>query len=705
VTKSDKDKKGSARELARELYVNKATESAHFRDANEQLNNHLASNPDDLAKQYPGTKDRAQLQAILGAGADKLDDRALYQKFLESVVGLDKGEIDEVESPTFKLLDAHYLEGCYLLREVSRRMPLAQLTKLQQAEFCFDWVMRQVLLQEGREELLPPQFVLRRGQGSAAERAFVFVSLLRQLDLDGCVIALPVKNGPARPWLVGVLIPNQDKQDVYLFDPRLGLPVPKGQGIATLADLKDPKLLQGFKVDGNAGPYDVLPEEIAKAQILLVCPLSGLSARMRYVEEDLLLGFDRINLAVPAADLFEKVQKLNAAPVRIWNSPAPKAGAYTQTPTSALRLFLPPEEGGIDQQKPLRYLKFAHELTPWPALALGYAEEKLSYADLPGREAQDKLQDLANRLWVNYILEPQQQLLRGRLDDCTKRLVRIQKALDEVKSENLNEALMEERIAKWRKDVQDAYVGQDAGKINQIWHEDQWLVQLANSPDEELANTKQMPRRLLSYIVLRALSEPLQRQSDFLLALRWQEKAERLKVQYDVAVANNANDADRARAKQEMKDAWNSARACWNRYGHENPLTAETVAGRLQVVKDQLKAGRHALAAGLLDYYVWLVRQAASARLLHARAMEQSQSREPAAAMLKNLATELAALEKMLDVDNLRGLLIEKTPREMRDGIRGIIAPTFADLGPHGSLFWLRYTAELRGAQLRRNHQ
>src|SRR5439155_12512704 len=147
-----------------------ANDASKFRDANEQINKHLAGHSDALAKYQAGSKDRPLLQQIVakrtGEDVSKLDDRALYRKFLETVVGLDQGEVEEVESDTFHLQDAHYLDGCWFLREAARAMPLQSMSPLDQVEFCFSWLMRQILLQEGRDELLPPQFVLLRGQGN-----------------------------------------------------------------------------------------------------------------------------------------------------------------------------------------------------------------------------------------------------------------------------------------------------------------------------------------------------------------------------------------------------------------------------------------------------------------------------------------------------------------------------------------------------------
>src|SRR5205809_3540418 len=117
----------------------------------------------------------------------------------------------------------------------------------------------------------------------------VFAALVQQLELDDCVIAIAGNDGTPRPWLAGVLNRVKDGHEVYLFDCRLGLPVPgpKGSGIATLAQLKsDPKLLDAFKVPDDACKYDVDAEQLKNTEILVMAPLPALSARMRFLEED-----------------------------------------------------------------------------------------------------------------------------------------------------------------------------------------------------------------------------------------------------------------------------------------------------------------------------------------------------------------------------------------------------------------------------------
>src|SRR5205823_5273674 len=183
---------------------------------------------------------------------------------------------------------------------------------------------------------------------------------------------------------------------------------------------------------------------------------------MRYLEEDVLQDVDRIKLALNLPELIDKCEKLKAGPVRVWNQGPSKPGVPVQTPTRALRLFLPPEEGGVDKsirqeggaEKRNRLQSFYSQSAPWPAFVQGLEEEGLSPARLDIQAAQEQLQVLCIQLWQNYAVVPTQQLLRGRLDDCTKRLVRIQSALKDLEGQNPEE--MQDQIATWIKRAKQA---------------------------------------------------------------------------------------------------------------------------------------------------------------------------------------------------------------------------------------------------------
>jgi hypothetical protein len=661
-TGRDKEKKDDHLTQARGLYRN-ATEAVTFRQANDQVNDYFAAHPDALAKYQP-------------------KDLAAQKEFLQKVVGLDTDEIAEVQHDRFKLLDARYLESCFLLRDAARAWDLPEkMSPLDRANFCFRWVVRQVALHETRDELLPPQFVLRRGSGNSGERAFVFLALLKQFNLDGCILALP-GDGPIRPWLVGVLIEGKEQSDIYLFDPRLGLPVPgpDGKGIATLGQFKDPaKLLSGFKVADDALKYDVEHGQVAAAEIRLLMPLSALSARMQFLEKEVLHDYDRITLAVRPQELIKKFEALKEGPVAVWNTPPGKGVASALSPTRALRQFLPPDEG-VDASKPKRLDAFNDQLVPVFSILRGLDRLKLSTSELPG-DATSRLVDKASRLWTSFALSPQQQLVRGRLDDCSKRLVFMQMLLDEVDNED-----WEHKVAEWRERVLAVYKAGHQGKIHELWHEDQWLDELLEKPDEAIAEQKKADgqprpqRKVLGYIVLRALYEPLHSKTFYLLALRAQQLAE-------LAAA--------AGGQAQAGGEWNLTAQCWLKYCRRDLAGSDSLKDLREGATKFAKNKSPALAVGLLNDEVAHIRQAAAGRLLYAQVQAQRQKPEEAVEVLKKLIKDLDALAKNSDFAALRDLV------GLTADQRAQVEKVYADLfDPRGSLFWMRYTAALLLAEL-----
>src|SRR6516164_1312477 len=191
--------------------------------------------------------------------------------------------------------------------------------------------MQHVLLHEQGDENLPPAFILRRGYGSARDRAVVFLTLMRQFQMEGAVLVLPP--APEDVVLVGVIEPRSDT--IRLFDPRLGMPVQTAAGkVASLQEVQgDAKLL---------APSEITAEQFKSAEWRLVCPLYSLPLRMRELERAL-AGYDRITLYCDAVKLKDDLSRLTKMPVSIWSCPV-----------RALRNSLSPDEGGTDKSARLK---------------------------------------------------------------------------------------------------------------------------------------------------------------------------------------------------------------------------------------------------------------------------------------------------------------------------------------------------------------
>ncbi|MCO6459460.1 MAG: tetratricopeptide repeat protein, partial [Pirellulaceae bacterium] len=140
------------------------------------------------------------------------------------------------------------------------------------------------------------------GHGDAWARARVFILLCRQQQLDAVMLALdaPGRRPSPYPWLPAVLLGEQ----LFLFDPQLGLPLPgpDGRGIATLAQVReDPALLESLDV-GTTYVYPVRANQIQSLMALVDASPPALSRQMEMVERRL-AGDDKLVLTVSPSRL------------------------------------------------------------------------------------------------------------------------------------------------------------------------------------------------------------------------------------------------------------------------------------------------------------------------------------------------------------------------------------------------------------------
>ncbi len=226
--------------------------------------------------------------------------------WLRENLGLSGEELSEVETNHYTRLDNHHLFRCFLMRDAASTLEVKGVRgkagavvrekPLDQAARAFAWVMREVRLRQRDGEEAPPAFVLRRGWGTALERALVFLALLEQLGdpdaprprtarfsaANSRQLRQPCVCGRAASW-------SATARRCICSIRYLGLPLPgpKGEGIATLSQVRQqPEVLAQLNV-GDKYRYPVTMEQARAAQALLVCPLSTLSPRMRYLQEQI----------------------------------------------------------------------------------------------------------------------------------------------------------------------------------------------------------------------------------------------------------------------------------------------------------------------------------------------------------------------------------------------------------------------------------
>jgi hypothetical protein len=577
---------------------------------------------------------------------------------LKEQVHLDEAELNELEKPepgktTFTPLDAHYLGLCFLLADGAESLDLKGLPRLEQARVAFDWVTRQVSLKSRvrpanrntlvEDDLVPPEDVLLLGHGSATERALVYLALLRQLGIDGCMIAVPGKDGRMAPWIPGALVPKEEKDfagnpvpaGIYLFDTRLGMPLPgpDGKGVARLADVVE-KPDQFRRLFTGPGAEAVIPPQIAKAEVRLACPLSALSPRMRHLQEKLASSSGKIVLAMNPEGLRGRFEKVTRKPVQVWNGP----GGDTNNPTRVLRAFLPPEAGGVGN--PARVIQLYDELHQSALLARTYPRTLRS-------ELHKYLQFVPNSYAI-MTLGPRHLMLTGRTRDAIRLLNQGQEEFRQYRTvftgTPAREKEQEQKVEAWCSQLEKAKEtllriqpeGRDGGKDTQQIDAQKRLNDLLNN------------REIQQTIIYQCLAEPLGKETAYLLTLCMQDQAERLQTR--LAKAGKAATVE---AQDEVRNAWREANRSWATYCDGYGLTGSSLKERLKDLADTLRQGadKGPLAAALYESLSLDLSRTAAARLAWSRALGMIGQEENAERICKQLLEDLqgwtASLEEL----------------------------------------------------------
>lgn len=531
------------------------------------------------------------------------------RKILREAFSLDADELKEAGATDFTLLDAHHLHACLLLRDAARGLDADDLPALARAVAAFGWVTRQAPLGEKAEEMLPPVFALYRARATAAEQAVIFWELLRQLGVDGCAVVIPpsaADKGPARFWTAGAIV----GPEVYLFDTRLGLPLPGpgGAGVATLRQLRaQPEILAALSVD-DRHRYDITAEEARRAEIRSCCPLSALAPRMRYLQ-DLLPAAQRADLAVDAEAL---LQSLKATADAAGASLRPWPAADPDSPVTAWRRFLPPDEGGTDRQR--RQARFEHDLVPWGNLPVPV---RLAPADVdPGRTLRAAFQ----KRFLAFLTAPEQahdHLLRGRLSEASAQFVSGRDELIQERQMYQDQsAELPALFAKWYVDAEQAYADLARASRNPA---DAATLEAARA---RLRQVWKQGERTVGLLLAGGAADPLLNLTTHFLAITKQEQAER------VQAALERHGSQTGASPEAAAQMWRAAAEWWDTYLTENQGAPKAASARLFRARALEALGqRAAAAAALQDFTGQLAPLEQLGRLLRVRRIRQQETR------------------------------------------------------------------------------
>ncbi|MBN2296749.1 MAG: hypothetical protein JXM70_30265, partial [Pirellulales bacterium] len=247
--------------------------------------------------------------------------------------------VKDLSEMAFSRHDGLVLQEDVWFRDASNWSRGDRLDDLHRAKRLFDWTVRNIQLEQssfaGKSEA--PQWAwetILMGQGTAVDRAWVFALLARQQGIDAVLLALPKTDGSLEVWTVGVLYQGK----LYLFDPKLGLPIPGPEGIkfkddpsgegvelditpATLSEVaKNDQMLRQLDVDKD-NPYPVKSADLKKVVALIVASPAALSARMAMFESKL-TSDDRVVLTTNPSGVTERLKAVKElASVRLWQRP------------------------------------------------------------------------------------------------------------------------------------------------------------------------------------------------------------------------------------------------------------------------------------------------------------------------------------------------------------------------------------------------
>jgi len=274
-----------------------------------------------------------------------------------------------LSSLQFGEAECEYLLQCQMLRDVGfwvcerpyldplfqpwlekqmAKLPVDQALALEKTLKLFDWTVRNIALEGNSKdvEALPlnpslpvtdlgmgyrslPWQTLHFGRGDAYQRGRVFTQLLFQQGISAFMLSLPLKptsNGtnliPSSDlhlWSIGVLIGGE----IYLFEPRWGLPFPNADEseVATLRQAKsDLNVMRRAKLPGRF-EYPIDSENLKSLVAMLDVEPFSIGKGIQILQKSL-TGDNRMQIAVDIGSVASQLSACDPSlELRLWELP------------------------------------------------------------------------------------------------------------------------------------------------------------------------------------------------------------------------------------------------------------------------------------------------------------------------------------------------------------------------------------------------
>lgn len=342
--------------------------------------NHLA-----MAKQsLDGQRDLGSCRQALNhlnkyrmTKSNELQKIPLQNDIPEAILAKHRDYLQSVTSPG---MDAWYIEECLFFREIAIAGEFSvkgrdSAATIKAASELWDWIMREVALHDSPLESAikaPLHWILRRGTGTAEERALIFLAMLRQVgipDVYGCLIRFSSNEYPFQ-ILVGVRTLDGT---ILLFDPVLGLSLQKIKNLGLENILKGNWKIEDWT--GKAPSRNETNRCWNDATFGISIPLPALATR----NQDLLYLCPEDPKAIPIIDTKKEIQDWYTT-LKLAGISQPKVSLDMASLTRWTE-FLPGIEGGNGNPGLLQLFSFSY--VPWDLLPKEILEAHPLLAHLP----------------------------------------------------------------------------------------------------------------------------------------------------------------------------------------------------------------------------------------------------------------------------------------------------------------------------------